>query len=438
MDQFFQFDWSFIDRIGDNPFQAMLFFFLSGGWLVILVLLIWGAIMLRQDYVHTKFAMKKTWIVLAVNIPRMHEQGPRAVENAFAYLAGMHSKNTWTENWITGRTQDTVSCEIISIEGQVQFLMRTTRSMRDLVEASIYSQYSDAEITEVEDYTLKVPGTFPDEEWDCWGTEFVPTRSDVYPLRTYPAFEDKVSGEFKDPLSALLEGFSRLGPGEQAWFQIVLTPIGQEGFVKKAEAAIKKMKGEKIEAKKNMLDHATDLPLHAIGMLAEGVFGGGGDPKKPVKKEEPKNKVMGMSQGEKDIMSAIENKASKIVFGTKIRFMYVAKKNALVKSHIVHPFIGAIKQFNTNNMLALKPESKKVGVSGALWWFKAERNNGRKNRLMAAFRGRSNGTGMPNFHLCTEELASLWHFPHSIQVKSPQLSKTESKRSEPPANIPFA
>jgi hypothetical protein len=437
MDQLLNFDWSFIDRIGDNPFVAMWFILLHGGWIIVLYVLLWGFVYLRKDYMQNRFTGKKTWIVLSVQIPRMHEQTPRAVENAFAYIAGMHSKNSWTEEWIDGRTQDTISFEIVSIDGHVQFVVRTTRNMRNITEAAIYSQYPDAEIAEIEDYARKVPSDYPDETWDAWGTEMIPVRSDVYPLRTYPYFEDKVSGEFKDPLSALLEGFSRLGPGEQAWYQIVLTPIDQKAFMAKAEATIKKLKGEKVEAKRTILDEVVDFPLKATGALAQGILGSGDAAAKP-KKDEKQPLMFRLSKGEQDVLSGVENKMSKIVYLAKIRFLYVAKKNVLVKSHAVHPFIGAMKQFNTNNMLSVKPESKKIGVTGTLWFFKKRRNNERKHKLIVAYRNRSNWFGTPNFHLCIEELASLWHFPHSMQVKAPQLHKTESKRSEPPANIPFA
>lgn len=438
LDQLLNFDWyAFLETAGDNPFEAMLFIFLRGGWIFVLWVLLWGAVHLRKDYMQNKFTAKKTWIVLSIQIPRMHEQTPRAVENAFAYIAGMHSKNSWTEEWIDGRTQDTISFEIASIEGHVQYVMRTTRGMRDIAEAAIYSQYPDAEITEIEDYAKKIPAHYPDETWDLWGTEMIPVKSDVYPLRTYPYFEDKISGEFKDPMSALLEGFSRLGPGEQAWYQIVLTPIEQKAFVTKAEATIKKLKGEKVEAKRTMLDHVVDFPLKATGVVAEQLLGAGGGKPAEKKKDEKQPLLLRMSRGEQDVLSGVENKMSKIVYLAKIRFIYAAKKNVMVKSHAVHPFIGAMKQFNTNNMLSIKPESKKVGVNGTLWFFKARRNNERKHNLVIAYRNRSNWAGTPNFHLCIEELASMWHFPLSMQVKAPQLKKTESKRSEPPSNIPF-
>ncbi len=437
MFDFLNIDWSFVDSIGGNPFIAMGFFLANGGWIVLLAVILWGISELWLDWRQTIYAGKRVFVVLAIDIPRTSEQGPRAVENMFAYLAGAHGGMSFLDKWWDGVTQDTISCEIISMEGQIQFIIRTTRKFRDLVEAAIYSQYPDAQIAEVEDYASKVPANYPDEEYDVWGTEMIPaTKTDLLPLKTYPYFEDKVSMEFKDPLSAMFESFARLGLGEQAWFQIVLTPIAQSDYTKAGLALIKKMTGQKVEAKKNILDHAVDFPLKAAGAVFDAVAG---SPAAPAKKPEAKLdfKIMNLTPGERDVVAAVENKISKLAYKVKLRFVYVAKKEVKSNPRIVNPFIGSIKQFNTNNMLSLKPELKRIGMSSSIIFFKTSRNNGRKTRIVRAYRNRSNHTGASSYHLCTEELASLWHFPHTLQVKSPQIKKTEAKRSEPPSNIPF-
>ncbi len=437
MGDFFTIDWSFMDQLSANPFAGMWFLFLNGGWVILLIIALWGALELWKEWRQGLYAKKRTFIVLGVNIPRLHEQGPRAVDNMFAYIAGAHSSVSFKEKWLDGKTQDTLSFEIISLNGQVNFMVRTVRGLRDLVEAAVYSQYPDAEVVEVNDYTSTVPKHFPDEEWDMWGTEMIPVRPDIYPLKTYPMFEDSVSGEFKDPLSAMLESMSRLGQDEQAWFQITLVPIAQGDFGKTVAAAVKKMKGEKVEVKKTWLDTFLNMPITLLTWLVEGFFGAGEHAAPPKKEAPPMSKIMGMTQMEKDVIGAIENKSSKIAYLAKLRFAYYAKKTIMNKARIVNPFIGALKQLNGNHLQSLKPESKKVGVNGALWWFKAQRNDARKSKLTSAMRSRDWWYGTGAFHLCTEELATLWHFPHSIQVKSPQLQKTESKKTEPPTNLPF-
>lgn len=438
MDELFNsIDISLIESFSNNPFEAMWFFFTQGGWIVFVIFFLWAAVHLWKDYKQEVYHHKRKFITLSVSIPRMHEQGPLAVDNMFAYIAGAHSTNSWREEWIDGRTQDTLSFEIISIDGRVDFVVRAIRQFRDIIEAAVYSQYPDAEINEIEDYTSKVPKEYPNEEWDVWGTEMIPVKSDVYPLRTYPMFEDKVSGEFKDPLSAMLETMGRLGPGEQIWWQIILIPIGQKDFGKKAMETIKKMKGEATPPKKNFIESALEYPFAILMDVVEAFTGIGGAPKAPPKKEAGQPKIMSMTAGEKDILTAIENKSSKILYQCKLRFLYLAKKQVMNKAKAVSPFIGSIKQINSNQLLALKPETTRVGINGALWLFKDRRNGRRKTLLVSAYSNRNPYFGTPPFHLNTEELATMWHFPHSLQVKAPQLNKTEAKRTEPPINLPF-
>jgi hypothetical protein len=428
---------AFLNAAGNDPFSAMVYLFLNGGWLILIPVL-W--FMIKNgwlEYIQNKHAAKRDWILLRVSVPKASEQTVKAVENLFALLAGAHSPASWTETWLEGATQAMLSVEIASINGEVSFYVRSLRGLRDLVEASIYAQYPDAEIDEVEDYAKQVPAEYPNEEWDVWCTEMTNVMPDPYPLKTYTEFEDKVSGEFKDPMAAFLEVMSRLGPGEQAWYQIVLQPTDQKDFRKRSESLVKKIKGIKETPKQSLLDQILSLPINALfeitNMLLGSSLGGGGG------KEEKKDgtpEILKLSPGEKLVLESVERKASKIGFNCKVRLVYVARKEVMKKSKFVQPFIGAIKQINTFNMQALKPSSV-VGVNGALWWFKDRRNNERKSKMIRAYRSRSGFTGLNKFFLSAEELATLWHFPILMQVKAPGLRRIEAKKSEAPANIPF-
>ncbi|MBU2508927.1 hypothetical protein KKE33_00900 [Patescibacteria group bacterium] len=429
---------SFLESAGTNPFGAMWFLFSHGGWIVFIILIIWIAKEIWLSHVVSKDVAKKEWMLLSISIPRMTEQTPRAVENIFAHFAGSHSPASGMEKWFHGKKQETISMEIVSIGGNVQFIIRTIRGFRDLIEASIYAQYPDAEIAEVEDYTNNVPAVYPDPEWDLFGVEMIPVKPDIYPIRTYPEFEDRVSGEFKDPQAVLLESFSRLGPGEQAWYQIVLLPIEQQAFRTKAEGYVKKLMGEPIPVKVSVIEKILSAPFQLLKIILETASIIPSDAPGDKKEDNPfAAKIMRMSPGERKVVEAVENKNSKIVYLCKIRFVYVAKKEVMQKKRIVHPFIGYMKQHNTNDMQSLKPESKRVGMNGTLIFFKDKRNNARKCRLINAYKTRSDWVGTPVFHMNIEELATLWHFPITGQVKAPQLQKTEAKRSEPPANLPF-
>lgn len=433
----FQFDLdAFLNVAGNDPFTAMIILFVNGGWIILVVFLLWALRAMWLASVQSKAAAKKEWILLEIDVPRTSEQTVRAVENIFSNLAGAHSSIGWTDKWIGGESQAAISIEIASIEGRVSFFVHCLRNLRDLIEASIYAQYPDAEIREVEDYAKSVPGHYPDEEWDLWGTEMTNVQPDPYPLRTYPEFEDKVSGELKDPIAVLLENFSRLGKGEQAWYQIVMLPTDQNDFRKRAEKLINKLKGMEVKPKPSVLTQVLELPIQAAQDVLSVAMATPSAPKKEERKNETP-RMLTLSPGEKYVLEAIERKESKIGFMCKIRFLYLAKKPVMSKSKAVQPFIGAIKQMNTFNMQALKPETKRVGVNSNLWWFKNQRNSLRKTKLVLAYRNRSSWSGLSSFQLSGEELATLWHFPILLQVRAPQLRRVEAKKAEPPPNIPF-
>ncbi len=431
----------FLDAAGSNPFYAMAYFIWYGGWIVFLWVFLWFALHQYKDYIQGKFAASREWMLLRITVPRSSEQTPRAVENLFAHLAGTHGTFSFVEEWIKGMTQSQLAVEIVSIDGNVGYYVYAERKFQDLIEASIHAQYPDADVDEVPDYVKNVPHHFPDEEWDTFSTEMVSAGkghdADAYPLRTYMEFVDTVSGEFKDPMAAMLENLSRLGPGEQVWYQIVLTPIGQTDFVKKCMKVANKLKGKEEKVKKSSLEQAIMLPLELLSEAMGTIIGIGH--KEPEKKKEQGlyPKLVAMSGVEREILESIERKSSKIAFACKIRFCYIAKKTVMKKSRAVHPFIGAMKQLNTNDRFALKPEGKHVGVNGTLLLFKDQRNNTRRNHFMHAYAQRSNWAGMPSFMLNIEELATLWHFPILMQVKAPSLLRTQAKKSEPPSNIPF-
>ena len=94
-----------------------------------------------------------TTVFLAIDVPKRNEQSIQAMENFFDHLQGAHGTfNAW-EKYIDRCISAFFFLELVSIEGNIQFLIRTPNSWRNFVEAAVYVKYPDAEITEVEDYT---------------------------------------------------------------------------------------------------------------------------------------------------------------------------------------------------------------------------------------------------------------------------------------------
>lgn len=418
-------------------------FIVNGGWLILLYIPLIGALQLWVLLRQIKFLGKFKWIFLAVAIPRGNEQTPKAVEQIFAQLAGTHKTPDLEEAYVNGYRQRWFSFEIVSLEGYIQFIIGTEVKRRDLVEAAIYAQYPDAEITEVEDYTKGFPSRFPNPEYQCFGSEIVLTNKNwVFPIRTYAEFEHSAAEEiFKDPMAALLEALSRMGKGEHLWLHILVRPVATAEWQPKSLAEVKKLIGAPAEAEEG-LPKPLALPVtlaQGVIKLAEYILFTLLVKEPPTKeereKEKPRSEMLFLSPGEKESVEKVEKKAGKIGFATKIRYVYIAKHEVYNRNRVVHALIGAFKQFNDELGNGLKPETKRT-ITKAHFFFKEPRENRRRNKLVRSFKSRSRWAGMYEYILNIEELASLWHFP-APAVKAPLVSKTEAKHAEPPMGLPL-
>jgi len=423
---------------GKHPFVITWHLIRMFGWLPIVFVLIWGLWKIWMNFINDEFVDQIKFIVLAIDVPKNNLQTPKAVEQIFAQLAGAHSTPNFLEKYWDGYVQPWFSLEIISIGGYVQFLIYTPDVFRDLVEAAIYAQYHDAEITEIEDYVDKVPQQYPSEEYDFWGTELILVNKNCYPLRMYEEFEHSISKEMKDPMAALLEMMSKLQNGEQAWIQILINPINQD-WTAQSEQEVKMLIKEAVPSSARLSDKAMDGLLGGLHSVADSIgkliVPESGVDASEDKKNEMYNIVMNLTEGDKEIISGIQRKAAKIGYQTKIRQMYIGKKEVFSKQRGVSGIFGAIKQFNTNDKNSLKPEQKII-ITKINYFFKKWRTAIRQNRLMKAYKLRSFGRGTAKIGILNiEELATLWHFPME-QVKSPLIRKTEVRKAEPPFNLP--
>ncbi len=391
-----------------------------------------------MNYINEFFDSKRQFVVLAVDVPRDTEQTPYGMEAIFNQLEGAHGTFTgWEIKWL-GAFQEWFSFEIVSIDGYVQYIVRCQKDLRDIVEASIYAQYPDAEITEVRDYVNDVPHKFPDDEWDFMATEYNLAREDAYPIRVFKDFEDKVRGELIDPMAALLEIMSKIGKGEQIWYQVLMKPIVDPDWVPEAQHVI----DELVEKESHDDDHASIFksilmfPITLVDKLTAFVFPnfvGGGHDEHP--REAPRTNVMSLTPGERLVVEEMERKISKLAYKVRIRIVYIAKKEVYSKARGFGPVIGAVKQFNDGTRNYFKVGKK--SWTKANYALKKARTYARQNKFMAAYAGRSMSAGeaVDAYVLNTEELATIYHFPMA-SVKAPLLKRTGSRKSEPPATLP--
>ncbi len=428
-------DLSLLQAFASEPPLAITWeIFINGGWVIFLLVLLWGFWQIWLYRIQEQYSASIEYIFLAIDIPKSNEQSVKAMEQFFVHLAGAHGSHNLIEKYWQGKFQLSFSLELVSLDGYIQFLIRTPKEYRDLIESAIYAQYPDAEITEVRDYTEAVPALYPNEEYDLWGSQFVLFNKDPYPIRTYFEFEHSLTQQFLDPMAALLESMSKLQMGEQVWIQLIITPI-DDSWKEEGIRIVKKLIKAKTEEKKGFLTNVLELPLNLLGQVSEEIFplGLGGEAERKV--EAPPSLMQHLSPGEKIIVEAIENKISKLGFKTKFRVIYVAKKEVYARSRGVSPIVGAIKQFNTLNLNSFRPAKKTW--TRVNYFFVNRRVNLRKNKIINAYKKRSTNRGVGPFVLNVEELATIFHFP-VLTVKAPLLKKTESKKAEPPFSLPIS
>ncbi len=411
--------------------------FALGGYLFIVWLLTYAGLHFYEEYRQELNVHKWKWVLLAVDMPAINVQTPKAVEQMFSHLAGALNTPNIAEKFHEGFKQRWFSFEIVSIGGYIQFLVRTEETFRDLVEASIYAQYPEAEVVEVEDYVEGVDGHFPSDTVDMWGADFVLANNDAYPLRTYHDFEHSISKDtvLKDSMGAFLESFSRIGPGEQMWFQILVEPIDNH-WKEKAIDKIKEIIGDSSAGHGHgghpLLDKISSAPLKLLEGIGDQVFAreasSGGD----AHGSDAPNQIQYLTPGQKTTVEAMEKKISKIGFKTKVRALYIANKEVFRPSRGVHALIGAISQYNVPTSNSLVPG---FGV-GANYFFKNSVINRKKNLLFKAYKKRKIKAGANPFVLNIEELATIWHFPMS-HVKTPLVQKAVGKQAEPPPGLPI-
>ncbi len=420
-----------------NPLSAMWFILTHGGWLIFIPISIWAAVQLWLNYVREKFSQAQKYALLAIDVPKENEQSPKAVEQVFAHISGIQKRGNLKERYLQGYTQLSISLELVSIEGYVQFLIRTPEKFRDLVEAAFYAQYPNAEISEVEDYSRHFKPQFPNEEYDLWGAELKLTNKECYPIKTYPLFEHTLSQVFFDPMANILETFSRLGRGEQVWLQMVIEPEANDDWRQTGIRIIKKLIGAKVKSTGIGADLLW-LPLNVAQGLYESAvssvvaptgFGEG----TTNKDNGPASQMMHLPPNERTVVEQVGMKISKIGYMTKIRLIYLGKHDVFTKDR-VPAFIGSLKQFNTLDLNGFTVDKKtKTAVD---YFFVTRRNNWRKWRILWGYKYRSMKRGRNHFVLNVEELASMFHFPVTTVVKAPRVQKTEGKRGEPPTALP--
>ena len=417
--------WSIITTpIGNYPVIAAIVLSIV---FYILGRIVWA---LRVYVIRYKYILKRRqgWITLEIRIPREIERSPEAMElfliNAMYQSGGIGS---WYKKYWQGKILNWSSLEIVSFGGSVHFYIRCHKWMKDIVEAQLYAQFPQIEILDVADYTDRIPPFDKDADWNLYGGTFKYEEDTVLPIRTYKDWgvdrhtESLDSEQQIDPINAIYEALSSLREGEEMWIQILLQANKGSWWKKRAEKYIQALRDK-----------------YEIGEKKTEEEGGG-------------DRYRKLTKGQEEQINAIERSMEKFRFETGIRVIYLAKKDKYDGSkhiYIKNLFSGYASQ-HLNRL-------KRVTLTGFdhPWQdFNGFLDNRKKKRFLEDYRNceyfhlvnRINWFDLymkyiddydqPELVMTTEEIASLWHFP-SRSLQTPGVERIESRKSEPPSNLP--
>lgn len=439
-------------------------------WWVILILALvflvrffgWFIVRKWKRYINKKYEDSIKFVVLDIQIPEALEKTPATMEQFFSVLHGTYATFNFRQTWVEGMKNDWFSFEIVSFGGDIHFYIRASNDNRALVESQLYAHFPEIEIQEVEDWIKKIPfkDNNPTPEYDYWSEEFMLTKPDCYPIRTYIDFELKqgVKAELAvDPIANLLELMGHIDSHEVAVYQILITPES-DWWREQGKDVIDEMMGRKQKEKKAGLVAWVSEFFSHLGFLI-----GGGEPPVSPKVEDKKDEraqfsLMYLSPGEQEMVHAIERNISKVGFYTVMRLLYYAPRQTFDGGNKITALASCFEQYTSQNLNSLTTNPK---LTGWVKWFPQDIFNVgnfyltlkyrkplplnyssvkllRKKEILRALKKRKFGKrerGHKGFIFNTEELATVFHFPMK-SVATPELPRVTARKGGAPQGLP--
>ncbi len=327
-------------------------------------------------------------VLLTLEIPRTNDKKELSAEQMLAALHGiLRSKKE-----LKGKRQEHLSLEMASIGQRIRFYMWMPRELQAFVEGQIYAQYPNVHIQEgAEDYAARDM-----MQPVIYTTELALVEHETLPIKTFPSFE-------VDPLASITATLAKLDrQDEEMWVQIIARPINDDWHKLGAKRVAR------IKSGGGLFNGAGGASLSYFGQALAALVTPPGE--NAGKSSEPE-----ISERDKTRITAIQEKGVKLGYQVKVRVLYAGPDEITAQSRM-QAIVGAFKQFNTTNL---------NGFTSTNASFNRERLTDYRNRHFID----------KGFILNIEELASLFHLPHT-SVETPNIVWANTKTAELPSNVP--
>lgn len=288
--------------------------------------------------------------------------------------------------------QDLISFEYISHEWQIFFYVIIPKNYKYLIEKQINWFYTDAIIEETTEVNI-----FKNRKY-IEATYLNTTKEFYFPIKTYNKLES-------DPINNITNAFSKLEEDESAVIQILLKPVQDDWQNECSKASSKLMKGKKTWFTLN--------PLKLLLWFFEVIFTSNDD-------EKSNNNEDNTSALTQERSKTLDEKWDKTGFETIIRVIAAWNDKHMVETELKN-ITSAFTQFSY-------PDFNKF--SNTIYHNKKSLI---KNYIFRYFK---KPIYLKKMILNTEELASIFHFPHIKYNNTPEIKWQNFKIVKAPNNIP--
>ncbi|MDH3325052.1 MAG: hypothetical protein OEL89_05420, partial [Candidatus Peregrinibacteria bacterium] len=364
-------------------------------------------------------------VILRLLVPKLNERGPMAFEQVLASLHGLLSKN------VKKFGEEFVTFEIAKIASKIYFFVVVPNHLRTLLRSQIYSQYPDVEIEEVSEIFTKklIHGK------KILAATLRPSEPMLFPFKRYPQFLDQNAKTFEDPIGPITSSLAHLhSSDDSAILQFVISPISPS-WHNPAKKTLKKFFKSgpwqwdwfrhmfvrlRLDFSKNT--RILKSPLWGIINILTGwsvpSMNGTQDLGEDETDSLDREEQTSLRHDRETVYSASYDKLSRLSFATNIRAIYIHSDSDEHHAEAkIREIAGTFQQFSL-------PQMNHFSVSTI-----------ERIQNSSTFQNIIHRRQKRPFALSQEELATIFHLP-TLTVKTPGIQWVESKRIEPPVDLP--
>ncbi|MBI3952504.1 MAG: type IV secretion system DNA-binding domain-containing protein [Candidatus Doudnabacteria bacterium] len=386
-------------------------------WLILIAIL--GLTGLLLYFLISENLRKKSWgprildsVFLEVSVPKENadaEKDPQKQEKEMIGIAEqffatiMQASQDYNVKSIFG-INDYISLEMGAVGKKISFFLNVPKRLQSLVEKQLHAQYPKAQIDQVKPYNIFTSESF------VAAAELTLQKKYVFPLRTYKNMES-------DPINSLTNSLSKLGQGEGAAIQLLISPaqVGWQSKPRRYALEIQQGRNPGLVTASPLEKFFNGL-FKWTGMAFNELFFEKNKPQMQPGHYDPSGmyKPIHLTPMQQEMVKRFEEKASRPGYKFNLRVVTSSTSQEAADTNI-RSIMASFMQYSMppfNGLRVIKRKTNKIIVD---YIFRVFRNT--------------------SAILNTEELSSIWHPPTKF-TETPNIKWLHAKKAAPPPTLP--